>query len=114
MNFRRHALLMWALGKLETHHIYMSMVVRRLRVHGDRDVALAQRSQLYKLRGDGNTDVRMRIGKFLGVRAGAEIGRIQRAGKLLARGLAVQRDCSWLRAGGRITEAKARAQYARG
>ena len=47
-------------------------------MHGDRDVAPAQRSQLLKLRGDGNTDVRMRIARALGVHVGEELGRVRR------------------------------------
>lgn len=51
-------------------------------VHGDSDAPPAQRSQLLKLRGDGNTEARMRIARSLGVRVGAkvvELGRLRRA-----------------------------------
>jgi len=71
-------LLAWADDELALHQTYMSIVLGGV-VHGNRDVAPAQRSQLRKLRGDGNVGARMRIAKCLGVRVGPELGRIRRA-----------------------------------
>ena len=48
-------------------------------IHASRDLAPAQRSQLMKLRGDGNTDARVRIARCLGVCTGVELGRLRRA-----------------------------------
>ena len=70
-------LLRWADDELETYHNFYRVVIGG-GVHGDRDVAPAQRSQLLKLRGDGNTDVRMRIARALGVRVGEELGQVRR------------------------------------
>ena len=67
----------WADDELETYHNFYRVVIGG-GVHGDRDVAPAQRSQLLKLRGDGNTDVRMRIARALGVRVGEELGQVRR------------------------------------
>ena len=48
-------------------------------VQGSHDLPPAQRSQLMKLRGSGNTEARMRIARCLGVRTGVEVGRLRRA-----------------------------------
>jgi len=49
-------------------------------VQGSHDLPPAQRSQLMKLRGSGNTEARMRIARCLGVcTSGVELGRLRRA-----------------------------------
>ena len=71
----------WAEYELSVHHTWVALVLG-CGVHGDRDAPPAQRSQLLKLRGDGNTEARMRIARSLGVRVGAkvmELGRLRRA-----------------------------------
>ena len=69
----------WADAELATRHT-MIAVVLGCGVHGNRDLPPAQWSQLMKLRGDGNIDVRMRIARCLGVRSnGAELGCLRAA-----------------------------------
>ena len=56
-------------------------------VHGsrdrDRDLPQARRSQLHKLRGFVNTQARINIVQYLGVRVGEEAGRLRRAAATL-------------------------------
>ena len=74
-------LIKWAEYELKVHRTWVALVLG-CGVLGDRDAPPAQRSQLLKLRGDGNTEARMRIARSLGVRVGAqvvELGRLRRA-----------------------------------
>ena len=72
----------WAMSEVATRDTFLALVLG-CGIHGSRDVAPAQRSQLLNLRGDGNTDVRMRIAGYLGVRLGEEAGRLRRAANVL-------------------------------
>ena len=74
----RRQLVDWAKAELANHRTFVALVLG-CGVHGCRDVQPAQRSKLLKLRGDGNTDARMRIAKCLGVRTGSELGHLRRA-----------------------------------
>ena len=94
-------LLEWAEGELENHRTFIALLLGcgvlgsgSGDVGGDGDGngdgngdgggggdgAPAMRPNLLsKLRGDGNTDARMRIARCLGVRTGVELGRLRRA-----------------------------------
>ena len=75
----RRRLLAWAETALETRNIFVALVLG-CGVHGSQDLPPAQRSQLLRLRGDGNTDARMRIAQCLGVRTSvAELRRLRNA-----------------------------------
>ena len=74
----RGLLMNWVKAELANHRTFVALVLG-CGVHGCRDVQPAQRSKLLKLRGDGNTDARMRIAKCLGVRTGSELGHLRRA-----------------------------------
>ena len=77
----RRELLAWANAELAPHRTYIGLVIG-CGVHASRDLPPAQRSPLMKLRGDVNTDARMRIARCLGVRTGAELGRVRRAAEV--------------------------------
>ena len=81
VNGRRRKLRAWANAELAIHRTYVALVIG-CGVHASRDLPPAQRSQLMKLRGDSNTDARMRIARCLGVRTGAELGRVRRAAEV--------------------------------
>ena len=68
----------WITSELDRHRIFVFEVLG-CGVHGNRDVPPAQRSPLIALRGDGNTEVRMRIARALGVPLGAYLGRLRGA-----------------------------------
>ena len=73
-------LLAWAEAELAVHRAFIALVLGcGVHAASSHDLPPAQRGHLAKLRGDGNTGVRMRIAGFLGVRVGAELGRLRRA-----------------------------------
>ena len=74
----RNELLAWIEGELAVQRTFLGLVLG-CGVHGARAEPPAPQSQLLKLRGDGNTDARMRIAAALGVRVKAELGRLRRA-----------------------------------
>ena len=94
-DFRRD-LLAWARGELAIHAAFTTLL---LGVQGgvskQEGVALGNaeegaegtlelgRTQLVKLRGDGNTDARMRIAGAMGVRLGAGLRGLRRAAAVL-------------------------------
>lgn len=75
---RIEGLIEWANADLAIRDTFLELVLG-CGVHGGRDLPPARRSQLMKLRGDGNTDARQRIASCLGVRVGVEVGRLRRA-----------------------------------
>ena len=75
---RLRTLLAWAEAELHTTELHTAVVLG-CGVHAGRDLPPPQRSQLMKLRGDGNTDARQRIARCLGVRVGAELRRLRAA-----------------------------------
>lgn len=66
-------------AELHTTRTFVALVLG-CGVHASHDLPPAQRCQLMKLRGDGNTDARQRIARCLGVRTSrAELTRLQSA-----------------------------------
>ena len=78
-------------------------------VHASHELPPAQRNELMKLRGNGNTDARMRIARCLGVPTGAEVRRLRDAAvvwRVVVRGNA-EEAASW-RLGKEMREAERR------
>ena len=84
----RRQLVSWVSAELAPRDTFVNLVLG-CGVHGsrdrdrDRDLPHAQRSQLHKLRGSINTQARINIAQYLGVRVGEEAGRLQRAAATL-------------------------------
>ena len=95
---RLPGLLAWANAELAAHRTYDDLVIG-CGIHCRRNLPPAQRSHLVKLRGDGNTDARMRFARCLGVRTGAELGRLRRA------------EAEWLRVRGSVFDVRANPIY---
>ena len=68
-------------AELATRDTFVNLVLG-CGVHS-RNLPHAQRSQLHKLRGSINTQARMNIAQYLGVRVGEEAGRLRRASATL-------------------------------
>ena len=78
----RKALLAWAKGELSTHTTYFALILG-CGVHASFYLPPAQRNQLMKLRGDGQTDARIRIARCLGVNFSfVELGRLKAAAEV--------------------------------
>lgn len=79
----RRSLLVWLENELHVRYIWDSLV---LGSGLSRHHPLPDENQLSKLRGMRNTEVRMRLAGYIGVRIGAEMGRIRRAHAALREG----------------------------
>ena len=82
----RRQLVSWVSAELAPRDTFVNLVLG-CGVHGsrdrDRDLPQAQRSQLHKLRGFINTQARINIAQYLGVRVGEKAGRLRRAAATL-------------------------------